>query len=506
MIDRFLNGITMYRLVLYVLVAYLAAAFGLSFFHVLPFTPWMLLLSTAVILLLCRVTNEIFAKAFDAPVNAESYFITALILVCLITPPRSPADAAFYEFAAWAAVWAMAGKFIIAIRRKHLFNPAAFAVALTALTMNDAAGWWVGTASMAPFVLAGGLLITRKIRRFDLVISFLIAALIAMVGLHMGDAVTAGVMMRRGLLMTPLLFFATIMLTEPLTTPPTRAMRLVYGVFTGALFAPSIHFGSFFLTPELALLLGNVFSFVVSPKEKLLLRFQRKSQVADKVYDFLFRSDRPFTFVPGQYLEWTLAHARPDTRGNRRYLTIASSPTEEGIAIGVKFHEPASTFKKKLLALKPGDTIVASQRAGEFVLPRDRTKKLVFVAGGIGITPFRSMVRSLSDRGERRDIILLYANRTKEDIAYRDVFDAAQKTIGLQTVYTLTDRNAVPADWTGRTGHFDAAAIRAEVPDYLEREFYLSGTHAMVTSCGEVLRSMGIARSRIRKDFFPGFA
>src|SRR5258708_34079548 len=110
-------------------------------------------------------------------------------------------------------------------------------------------------------------------------------------------------------------------------------------------------------------------------------------------------------------MEWTVGHAHSDTGGNRRYFTLASSPTEKEVHLGVRFYDPSSSFQRAVVELPAGSTIVAGQVAGEFTLPKDPQKKLVFIAGGIGITPFRSMVKYLLDRDEKRAITLFYSNR-----------------------------------------------------------------------------------------------
>jgi len=154
----------------------------------------------------------------------------------------------------------------------------------------------------------------------------------------------------------------------------------------------------------------------------------------------------------------------------------------------------------------PGDLIMAGQLAGDFTLPRNKKKKLVFIAGGIGITPFRSMVKHLSDRDEKRDIILLYSNRTVAEIAYRDIFDEASRKIGLKTIYAITGSGEIPPEGNGRHGHIDGALIRREVPDYRDRIFYISGTHTMVSATETTLKALGVSREQIKTDFFPGFA
>jgi ferredoxin-NADP reductase len=142
--------------------------------------------------------------------------------------------------------------------------------------------------------------------------------------------------------------------------------------------------------------------------------------------------------------------------------------------------------------------------AGDFTLPKDQSEKLVFIAGGIGITPFRSMAQYLMDTKQKRDIVMLYSNKTIPEIAYRDVFDRAQE-IGLKTVYTVTNENPIPQDWTGKTGFINEAMLREEVPDFKTRMFYISGPRSMVVLFDDLLKKMGVPESNIKKDFFPGF-
>ncbi len=503
--DNFLNKITMYRLVLYVLTGLLLLAAVFGYFKWLPYGPVSILLSALYITAVCYVTNRIFAWVFGVPTNVESIYITAFILALILTPMTTYADAQFYILAGWASVWAMAGKYIFAIKRKHLFNPAAFAVALTSLTIGYSASWWVGTAILAPFVFVGGFLIVRKLRRADLVLAFFIVAVCAIIVPAMAHSTNYFNLGKQILVNSPLFFFAFIMLTEPLTMPPTRTLRIIYGAMVGFLFAPATHLGSFYFTPELALIAGNVFAYLVSPKYKLMLRLKEKVEVAAGVFDFVFATEGSIRFRPGQYLEWTLGHRWPDSRGNRRYFTIASSPTEDTVRMGVKFYPSGSTYKRHLLALPRGGTVLATGLAGDFVLPKNARKKLVFVAGGIGVTPFRSMIKYLMDKKEERDIVMFYSNRTAADIAYADIFEEARVQLGIKTVYVLTDKETIPEEWPGWLGRIDAAMIAEEVPDYRERTFYLSGPHAMVTGFEETLLSMNVSRTQIKKDYFPGF-
>ena len=502
-IDYFLNRITMYRLVLYGLVFIWASAIVLGFFGLLPYSPLDIFASLAFIIAVCYFTNYIFAWVFGAPSNIESVYITAFILALLITPSAPFSNLALLF---WVSVFAMASKYILAIKKKHIFNPAALAVVITAFAINQSASWWVGTAVLFPSVLVVGFLIVRKIRRSDLFFAFLISAVINIVWAGLSHGANMVTLAQQIFLDTPVLFFATVMLTEPATTPPTRKLRILYGVIVGILFGPFAHVGSVYSTPELALVVGNIFSYIVSPKRKMVLALQEKKLIAADTYEFIFKNSKPFAFSAGQYMEWTLGHEYSDNRGIRRYFTIASSPTENDIRMGVKFYQNPSTFKKKLLSLVSGDTIVASQLAGDFTLPRDKNKKLVFLAGGIGVTPFRSMIQYLIDHDERRHVTVIYSNKTVSDIAYTDVFENAERTLGIKTIHALSDIKQVPPHWTGRTGFVNGGMIASEVPDFKERIFYISGPQMFVDFCKGELKKIGVTKKNIKTDYFPGFA
>ncbi len=501
-IDSFLDRITMYRLVLYELIGLVAIAIIFGFLGILPYSPGSILFSTAFILFISLVTNGIFSKIFDAPTNVESAYITALILVLIVPPFNNTGDLLILF---WSPVLAMASKYILAINRKHIFNPAALAVVLTALWLNTSANWWMGTTVMMPFILIFGLSIVRKIKREDMVLTFLLVAIITEVFFtifHGGNLVLT---FKTLFLHSSLLFFAFIMLTEPFTTPPTRQLRLFYGGFVGFLFSPSIHLGTLYSTPELALITGNIFSYLVSPKQKLFLNIKEKVKYGADIIDFIFiPTTGRLAYSPGQYMEWTLPHDDPDSRGNRRYFTIASSPTEDSVHLGVKFYPQGSSFKRALLALDEKTPIVAGNLAGDFTLPEDKSAKLVFMAGGIGITPFRSMIKYCIDTHQNRPITLLYAVKFYSEIAYFDVLEEAKKA-GIKVIITLTEEKDVPKGWTGKVGRVTPEMIKEVIPDFKECIFYLSGPHVMVKGYKDSLQGIGVPSVHIKEDFFPGY-
>jgi ferredoxin-NADP reductase len=135
----------------------------------------------------------------------------------------------------------------------------------------------------------------------------------------------------------------------------------------------------------------------------------------------------------------------------------------------VKFVENGSAFKRGLAQLQPGDTVVASQLAGSFTLPRNKQRKLAFIAGGIGITPFRSMLDELLERGEARDITVLYGTNRIDEIAYAETLERAREELGIETSYAVRDPDGATPGMT--IGMIDEAMIRRCVPDFADRSW-----------------------------------
>jgi len=369
-----------------------------------------------------------------------------------------------------------------------------------AFLFGHSASWWAaGNTVLFPIILLGGLLVTQKLQRWDTVGIFCITAFLS---IFVTTPSPTFALFEQIFIHSSLLFLGFIMLTEPITSPSTRGLRILYAVVVGILFAPAIHIGSVYSAPELALVIGNLLFAFIRPRKRILLTLTEVGQTSPQTTDFVFFPSTPISYLPGQYMEWTLPHKKVDSRGNRRYFTIASAPTESTIRLGVKFIDKGSSFKQALRMLKKGDQVSALEIGGTFTLPKNKQEKLVFIAGGIGITPFRSMLHYLLDRKEKRDIMLLYSNRTQTDIIYTDIFTRAYEELGIPTRYIVTDEtNLPPYIYTAITPEF----IKEQVPDYTERLFYISGPQGMIDSFREILTALGVQKHRIKTDFFPGF-
>jgi len=501
-IDRLIDRISMYRLLIYYLVGLLIVAIILSIFHVLHFNPFYILISATVLVIACWLINKILARIFNAPVNPESAILTALILSLIVAP--KPTGFSFLFLLAVSGL-AMASKYLLTVKSKHIFNPAAIAVVLTAIGPKQSADWWVGTASMLPFVIIGGVILVRKIRRGQMVLVFLIATTLATIILPSSGAPLIEAL-KNMVLNSSAFFLGFVMLTEPYTSPSTKNKQIIYAIIVGVILAPQFHIGSYYSTPEVALIIGNIYAYISGSKIKLFPVLARKYKVASDTAEFEFVPDQAINYKPGQYMEFTLPHPGSDNRGVRRYFTLSSSPTEKNIKIGVKFYEESSTYKTALIDIKNSTPIVAAQLAGDFTLPNDKTKKLLFIAGGIGVTPFRSMIKYLIDNNDKRDIVMLYSANSVKQLAYIHDLEDARNKLGIKVHYVVSGRDQnLPDDEYYATGRINNQLIRSYVPDCDDRKIYISGSHPMVESLQESLPHIGVKFNNIKVDYFPGY-
>lgn len=503
-IDRFLQRCTMYQVVmgglgLLALHALIGSAFGMLFYP-----PQDLFALLVVVLSVSWVVNTVAARVWKAPRNDASTLITALILFFLLWPGLGWQD---LGAAALASALAILSKYVLAYRRQHVFNPVAMGVFLVGLMGLPATVWWVGTPWMLPLVAIVGGAIVWKIRRPGLALGAVFASVGVTLVRAFAQDQALGVALAQHLVSWPILFFATVMVTEPQTAPGRGWQQWLYGAGVGALSAMPFHVGPIFSSPELALLLGNLVAFGVSMRQRLVLTLISKQELAKNTVEYIFSTPHKPTFLAGQYLEWTLPHSDPDTRGMRRYFTISSAPSEDVIRLGVRL-APAkgSSFKRALEALPAGGTVFASQRAGDFVLPVDTSVPMVWIAGGIGITPFISMIRELLHTQDRRAITLFFANARAEDVAYRDVLDRAEQELGVRVVYAFSEEGQQLQDKDVVHGFLTKEALNHYAPMCAQSTVYISGPSGMVTAYKALAQQVGVPHSCIKTDYFPGFA
>lgn len=226
----------------------------------------------------------------------------------------------------------------------------------------------------------------------------------------------------------------------------------------------------------------------------------RQETIAENIVSFYFEPDRPVHYIAGQFIELYLPHDNADKRGIKRWFTLSSSPHEELLTITTNFTpDQGSTFKQALRSLKPGTVLNMASPMGDFVLPKDPSIPLLFVAGGIGCTPFRSIVKDLELTKEKRDIKLIYATQKPEKIAFEKLFKS-QLGDNFLTVFTNP-----PPSWKGSAGHLTAKMIQEIGQPSDDHYIYISGPEPMIETLNKDLKSLGTNKRHIYTDFFPGY-
>ena len=500
-IQKWLDRTTMYRVVLYVLSAYVLVALGLSFADLIYFSVDKILYSLAVMMAAGLVVHYACAWMWKAPANVESTIITVLILFLIFDPKNT---AVGLGTLALVTAISVISKYLFALRKLHLVNPVVFAAVFVSLVGLAGATWWVGNPAMIAAVAVGGLLITAKIRRWELVLSAIASALFVYLALAVVRGNLSFDVVQTFFLSWPIVFFATVMVTEPLSTPAGTKNHIMYGALVGAISSVPFHFGPVYSSPEMALLLGNLAFYPTTLRARLVLTLKEIKTIARDTYEYVFTTRRPVHFRAGQYLEWTMPHEDSDRRGIRRYFTIASSPTERDIKLGLKIPLDHSTFKEELSRMQPGDIMYATSLDGDFVLPRDLdAQPLVFIAGGIGITPFRSMVKYLIDTHAQAEVTLFNCNNTQADIPWTELWQEAERAFGMKTIDVLQNPQE---HWSGEQGYITREMLERYIGDITDARYYISGPPAMVNAYKKLLSESGVPSSQVVTDFFPGLA
>lgn len=218
-----------------------------------------------------------------------------------------------------------------------------------------------------------------------------------------------------------------------------------------------------------------------------------KYHETEDVISFIFKPLEDLEWKAGQFIYYKLPHKDPDSRGMMRHFTIASAPHEKNIRLTTRFcKEGGSSFKETLKRLKAGDQIVAFSHEGNFTVD-DHKDKHIFIAGGIGITPFRSMLVNLAYQDKIGDIILFYGNRDNNIVFKDELEKIASESPKFKIHHVIS-----PA-------RIDFRFIDGEVPDFLERKYYISGPMKMIKSIEKSVIEGGVSPEKIKTDYFSGY-
>ena len=217
------------------------------------------------------------------------------------------------------------------------------------------------------------------------------------------------------------------------------------------------------------------------------------SRETNDIWTLRFAGDRR-DFAPGQFM--ILQLVRRGKVSETHPFTISSPPTRKGLAVCVK---ETGDFTSDIGKTKPSDTAYIDMPYGVFFFPHFDTDRLVFIAGGIGITPFLSMLRTLYDRSIEKEVILLWGNKREKDIVFREELERmASEMPSLKIIHVLSRQE----DWPGERGHIDADILKKHIGEFPGREFFICGPPSMMKSVENVLSDLGASKKRVHTERF----
>lgn len=239
---------------------------------------------------------------------------------------------------------------------------------------------------------------------------------------------------------------------------------------------------------------------VLQGTDILTLKISKKEEIEGK---------RKFEHTAGQYAFFDIGSVYNDPKGPVRHFTIASSPTEEFILISTRIRD--SPYKKKLDSLQNRTKVKVRGPLGKFTLHEDYSKPAIFLSGGIGVTPFRSMIKYATDKNLPVRIIMFDSNKNQENILFKMDFENCTNTNkNLKIIYTITEEQNVTEnkEWKGEKGRIDMAMLKRHLePGDLEKSiFYLCGPPSMVKAMQEMLdQNLQVPGERIKVEEFTGY-
>lgn len=233
------------------------------------------------------------------------------------------------------------------------------------------------------------------------------------------------------------------------------------------------------------------------------LKLIDRQEVARGTIVFIFEKPEGLTFTPGQYAGFTLINpTETDAAGITRRFSLLHTPDENYISFATRIQ--SSAYKRVLNSLPTGSEIKFAGPTGNFVLHDDLSVPAVFIAGGIGITPFYCMIKHATRHNIARDMILFYGNNTPTDAAFiSELQEMQQQNPRFKMVATMANVNG--GDWNGETGFITHTMIKKHISDINAPMYYICGSPAMVTTLQETLAEMGIDEDRIKVEDFPGY-
>lgn len=235
------------------------------------------------------------------------------------------------------------------------------------------------------------------------------------------------------------------------------------------------------------------------------IKLKGRNEIAAGTMAFHFEKPAGFTFMAGQCGDFTLFNPpETDAEGNVRSFSLASAPFEEDLMIATRMRDTA--FKRSLKIVPLGTELTLESPWGELILHHDARIPAVFLTGGIGVTPVRSIILQATHDHLPHKLTLFYSNHRPEDAAFLDELRAAQTANpNFMLVATMSDMEKSAAQWQGETGHVSKAMLMKYLVDLSLPIFYISGPPGMVAAMQKVLSDAGVKISNIRAEEFSGY-
>ena len=235
------------------------------------------------------------------------------------------------------------------------------------------------------------------------------------------------------------------------------------------------------------------------------VRLTSKTELAEGTMAFYFEKPKDFQFQPGQSVDLTLiAPPETDDEGNRRAFSIASAPYEEGLMFATRMRDTA--FKRVLRKLPLGSELQLEGPFGVMTLDKAESRPAVLLAGGIGITPFRSMIVEASKQKWQRPLWLFYSNRRQEDAPFlSELRETQTNNPNYKLIATLTEPEKSQPAWSGETGYINIAMLTRYLGGLMSAVYYTAGPPAMVAAMLAMLGKGGVKMGDIRSEEFSGY-
>lgn len=231
----------------------------------------------------------------------------------------------------------------------------------------------------------------------------------------------------------------------------------------------------------------------------------RREEIAEGTMAFYFAKPADFQFRAGQSMDMTLLNPpETDAEGNTRTFSIAGAPFDSDLMIATRMRDTA--FKRMLRNAAPGLQVKIDGPSGSFTLHRKGEKPGVFLAGGIGITPFLSILRQAEHDKAPHQLYLFYSNRRPEDTAFLDLLsEAAQRNPNFHLIATMTAMDKSHREWKGETGSINSGMLAKHLPSPQGPIYYLAGPPAMVAAMRRMLTEAEVDEDDIRTEEFSGY-